>query len=161
MKERELSKNIKIDIPVDLRTIYKSSTLKNFFALSTITYNVPSKDTKIEDIIKYVKKYLKDNLTEEQLSPRVNKMEGFEKLIAARLLPLIIKEIGINVIDLLYNPQFLRISFATFISWTGLSDKDTLIVFPIPSFNIIPSPILDFIVPPKLVPASVIPKCNG
>lgn len=99
MKERELSKNIKIDIPVDLRTIYKSSTLKNFFALSTITYKVPSKDTKIEDIIKYVKKYLKENLTEEQLSPRVNKMEGFEKLIAARLLPLIIKEIGINVID--------------------------------------------------------------
>ena len=95
MKERELSKNIKIDIPVDLRTIYKSSTLKNFFALSTITYKVPSKDTKIEDIIKYVKKYLKENLTEEQLSPRVNKMEGFEKLIAARLLPLIIKEIGI------------------------------------------------------------------
>ena len=99
MKTRELSKNIKIDIPVDLRNHYKSATLKNFFAIAALTYQVPSKDTTIEEIIKYVKKYLKDNLTEKRLSPRVNKMERFEKLIAARLLPLLIKEIGINIID--------------------------------------------------------------
>ncbi len=99
MKTRELSKNIKIDIPVDLRTIYKSSTLKNFFTLANIVYKVPSKNTSVEDIIKYVKNYLKENLIEEKLAPRINKMESFEKLMAARLLPLLIKEIGINVID--------------------------------------------------------------
>ena len=99
MKTRELDKSIKIDIPVDLRTIYKSSTLKNFFTLSNIIYKVPNKDVTIEEIIKYVKNYLKENLTEKKLAPRVNKMESFEKLIAARLLPLLIEEIGIYVID--------------------------------------------------------------
>ena len=100
MKTRELTKNIKIDIPVDLRTFYKSSTLKNFFALASLTYKVPSHDTTIEEIIMYVKEYLKENLTEEKLAYRVNQMESFEKLIAARLLPLLVKEIGINIIDI-------------------------------------------------------------
>lgn len=99
MKTRELTKNIKIDLPVDLRTIYKSSTLKNFFALANIVYQVPSKNTTIEEIIEYVKEYLNDLLTEEKLAPRINKMESFEKLLAARLIPLLIKEIGINIID--------------------------------------------------------------
>ena len=61
----------------------------------------------------------------------------------------------------LYNPQFFNISFATFISAIGLSDKDTLIVSPIPSLKSTPKPILDLIVPEKAVPASVIPICNG
>lgn len=41
----------------------------------------------------------------------------------------------ISVGDFLYNLQFLRISFATFISSAGSSDNDTLRVFPIPSLK--------------------------
>lgn len=44
----------------------------------------------------------------------------------------------ISVGDFLYNPQFLRISFATFISFTGSSDNDTLRVSPIPSLRSTP-----------------------
>ena len=61
----------------------------------------------------------------------------------------------------LYKLQSFSISFATFISFTGSSDSDTLNVSPIPSLNNIPSPILDFTVPLNSVPASVIPKCSG
>ena len=99
MKTRELEKNIKIDIPVDLRNYYKSYTLKNFFALANIIYKVPNKKVNIEEIIKCVKKELKASLSEEKLAPRINKMESFEKLMAARLIPLLIKEVGINIID--------------------------------------------------------------
>ena len=53
----------------------------------------------IEEIIKCVKKELKASLSEEKLAPRINKMESFEKLMAARLIPLLIKEVGINIID--------------------------------------------------------------
>ena len=51
--------------------------------------------------------------------------------------------------------------FATLISSTGSSLSDTRIVFPIPSYNKVPIPKLDLIVPPSLVPASVTPICNG
>ena len=67
----------------------------------------------------------------------------------------------VNFIELLYKLQSFRISLATFISSIGLSDNDTLIVLPIPFRNIIPRPMLDFIVPLNFVPASVIPRCKG
>ena len=58
----------------------------------------------------------------------------------------------------LYKPQSFNISFATFISSTGSSDKEILNVSPIPCLNKTPKPILDFTVPLNAVPASVIPK---
>ena len=54
-----------------------------------------------------------------------------------------------------------NISFPTWISFTGSSDNETLIVSPIPSNNNAPNPIEDLIVPGKKLPASVIPICNG
>ena len=66
-----------------------------------------------------------------------------------------------NVGEFLYKLQSFKISLATFISFIGSSESDTLSVSPIPSLSKIPSPMLDFIVPLNSVPASVIPKCNG
>ena len=44
----------------------------------------------------------------------------------------------INVGELGFNPQYFSISFATFISFIGSADNDTLIVLPIPSLNKFP-----------------------
>ena len=55
------------------------------------------------------------------------------------------------------SPSVLSISFADFTSSSGLPVSDTLIVSPIPWFNIRPRPIADFILPLINVPASVIP----
>ena len=68
--------------------------------------------------------------------------------------------------DIIFTPLFLRfkdfkISFPTLISSTGSSDRDTLIVSPIPSNSNVPSPIEDLILPGMKLPASVIPKCSG
>ena len=68
--------------------------------------------------------------------------------------------------DIIFNPDFLiprafNISIPTFISLTGFSDNDTLIVSPMPSFRRLPIPMEDFTVPPIRLPASVIPKCRG
>ena len=68
---------------------------------------------------------------------------------------------AINVGESLYKLQSFNISFTTFISFIGSSDKDTLTVSPIPFLNKYPKPILDFTVPLNSVPASVTPKCNG
>ena len=61
----------------------------------------------------------------------------------------------------LINPNSLSNVFATLISSTGWSLKETRIVFPIPWYNKVPIPKEDLIVPPSFVPASVTPKWRG
>ena len=68
--------------------------------------------------------------------------------------------------DIIEIPDFLifndfKISIPTFISLTGSSHKETLIVSPIPSYNNNPIPIEDLIVPENSPPASVMPRCKG
>ena len=65
--------------------------------------------------------------------------------------------------DIILTPLSLKfndfkISFPTLISSTGSSDRETLIVSPIPSNNRFPKPIEDFMLPGIKLPASVIPK---
>ena len=54
-----------------------------------------------------------------------------------------------------------NISFPILTSSTGLSDKEILIVSPIPSKSNVPSPIEDLILPDIKPPAYVIPKWRG
>ena len=68
--------------------------------------------------------------------------------------------------EIIVNPDFLipkafKISMPTLTSFIGSSDKDTLIVSPIPSLRRLPIPMDDFTVPVIRLPASVIPKCKG
>ena len=53
------------------------------------------------------------------------------------------------------------ISLPILTSSTGLSDKEILIVSPIPSKSNVPNPIEDLTLPGIKPPASVIPRCNG
>lgn len=57
--------------------------------------------------------------------------------------------------------KFFKISLAALISSSGSSVKDTLIVLPIPKFNILLIPIELLINPEKAVPDSVIPIWRG
>ena len=65
--------------------------------------------------------------------------------------------------EIILTPRFFKfndfnISLPIFISFTGSSDSETLIVSPIPSNNKLPEPIADFILPDTKLPASVIPR---
>ena len=59
------------------------------------------------------------------------------------------------------SPKLFNISNPALTSSTGFSVRETLIVSPIPSANNVPSPTEDLISPPRIVPASVTPRCNG
>ena len=61
----------------------------------------------------------------------------------------------------LRKPNDFNISFPIVISLTGSSDKEILIVSPIPFINNDPIPIDDFILPGIRLPASVIPRWSG
>ena len=99
LKLSELKQYIKIDIPVDLRTYFKSSSSMNFFGLTTIAYQFNSKDDELKDIIIEVNKQLKDNLKKEKLIERVNLMVSFEKNWLCKFIPIFFKDLFLTVVD--------------------------------------------------------------
>ena len=68
--------------------------------------------------------------------------------------------------EIIFTPLFLKfkdlsISFPIVTSLTGSSERDILMVSPMPSLRRIPKPIEDLILPDIKLPASVIPKWSG
>ncbi|ABR47713.1 conserved hypothetical protein [Alkaliphilus metalliredigens QYMF] len=94
-KHRKILEPITIGIPVNLRGIFPSKTLRNFFAgVSVSVYVLP--ETKFEDIVKEVTRQMKENITKEGLSFVIAKNIRYEKMLGARFVPLFIKNRLIN-----------------------------------------------------------------
>lgn len=101
MKETDYGRVIKIDVPVDLRQFFKSSTSRNFFGVTSVSYKFISKGYNFDDIINSVSIQLKKNVTIEKLKLRMNKMIALEKNIFARFTPIFIKDIVLKIADLI------------------------------------------------------------
>ena len=98
-KVRDYNKLIKIEIPVDLRGFYNSKSLKNFFGLISVDFRPSKGNLEFKDIIRVVHDEMKNRITIDNLESRTNKMVSFQKLIAARMLPLALKEVGMRAIE--------------------------------------------------------------
>lgn len=96
---RDMDKIIKIDIPVDLRTYFKSTSCKNFFGIATATYKFESKEDSLDKIITSVNKQFKKNINADKLIQRANLMVSFEKNVFCRFIPIYIKDFVLKVID--------------------------------------------------------------
>ena len=96
---RDMDKTIKIDIPVDLRTYFKSTSSKNFFGLTSALYKFENKEDSLEKIIDSVNKQFKKNINADKLMQRANFMVSFEKNVFCRFVPIYIKDIVLKVID--------------------------------------------------------------
>lgn len=99
MNKRDYNKLIKIDIPVDLRTFNNSESSKNYFGLASIDFRPIKGNINFEDIIMVVKNEFKERINIEKLEERVNTMVNYQKLIAARVIPLFIKDIFMIITD--------------------------------------------------------------
>ncbi len=99
LKLSELNRYIKIDLPVDLRPYFNSTTSMNFFALTTISYKFNQKDDSITNIIDNVNKQFKEKITAEKLSERVNLLVSLEKNWLCRIVPIFIKEPVLRLFD--------------------------------------------------------------
>ena len=95
MSLKDENKYIYIDIPVNLRKYFKSQTARNFFSVLKLKYNGSNN---LEEIIKYVDKYLKNELKKENLFKTMNKFASFEHNFLIRLIPLFIKNIVLKTI---------------------------------------------------------------
>lgn len=83
---------IRMDAPVDLRAIFGSETLRNFFGLAFISYTPGSSDAPLEDIAHLVQTQLKTGTEPEVLKRRMNRMLKIEKNPFISHAPLFLKD---------------------------------------------------------------------
>jgi NRPS condensation-like uncharacterized protein len=125
-----------INLPVNLRNIFKSETMYNFFVSVT-----PSIDPRIgffseEDIIKHVQNYLNIEIDHRYVGKMIKRNINIEKNILIRIMPLFIKEfIG----PIVYNLWGER-GYTSGISNLGKLEFPPEIEEHIESVNIIPPP---------------------
>lgn len=99
MPRRDRNRAIRIDIPVDLRQFFESTTTKNFFGLAFVSYTPGDKDEPVEAVAAHVHAQLKAATEAEQLKYRMNRMIALEKNPLLRLAPLFVKDIILDIAD--------------------------------------------------------------
>ena len=92
MPRRERSRAIRMDVPVDLRQFFKSTTVKNFFGLAFVSYVPSDEDEPVETVARIVQDQLKTATQAEELKSRMNRMIALEKNPLLRLAPLFAKD---------------------------------------------------------------------
>lgn len=86
-----------LSIPVNLRRFFNSETARNFFGVINVNYNFSDYNGDINNVIIYLQKNFKDNLTPEQLSQRINLLSSLEHNFLLRIIPLKIKDIILRI----------------------------------------------------------------
>ena len=112
MKQLDKGKYIKIDLPVDLRSYFRSESSRNFFGLTYLSYKFNGEVDDIEKIIKVVNEEMTEKIKKENISKRMNKMVYFQKNFAIRAIPIFIKDIFLKTLN----------EFTSNISTTSLSN---------------------------------------
>lgn len=87
-------KMIGLDIPVNLRKYFESSSLRNFFAILNVKYKNISE---LKDFIDYTDRFLKEQLKPKELKKRMNALIAVEKNIGIRFVPLFLKNIVLKI----------------------------------------------------------------
>lgn len=99
MPQRDRHRAIRMDVPVDLRRFFKSTTVKNFFGLAFVSYVPGDEDLSVKEVAKLVHDQLKTATQAEELKSRMNRMIALEKNPLLRLAPLFVKDFLLELAD--------------------------------------------------------------
>jgi len=97
MSVAELKKPVVVSVPVNLRKYFESSSMRNFFGVIFIDYDFSKMSHELKDITEYVDAFLKKELDKDKIKLRMNALIGVEKNIFIRAVPLLIKNIVLNI----------------------------------------------------------------
>lgn len=97
MEPRDTKKAVRIMVPVNLRSYFPSATVRNFFGLIPVTYDRRRQGDRLEDVIAAVSESFRQELTREKLEQMIAGQVSLEKHMAARAVPLFIKDLGMEL----------------------------------------------------------------
>lgn len=81
-----------VQVPINLRQFFASLTARNFFSTMNISYHFGKESQDIENVIKSVAKAFKDEVREENVNERLNRLMALERNPFARAVPLPLKD---------------------------------------------------------------------
>ena len=95
---RKKRKYIKLLIPVNLRSLFPSQTLRNFAMYTTPELDPRLGDYSFEEVCKLVHHHMGLDITPKKMSRRIAANVSSERLLAVRLMPLFLKNIIMKAI---------------------------------------------------------------
>ena len=95
---RRLQKPVKILLPVDLRRIFGSKTLRNFSLYITPGIDPRMGDWEFEEVCKSVHHQMGYGITKKEMTARMTKNVNSEKAFILRVMPLFIKNIAMKMV---------------------------------------------------------------
>lgn len=90
LQYRAYHEEIKIAVPVNLRSLFPSNTLRNFFGVVNVGMTV-TKTTDLQEIISEVSRQLREKVQKENLQQSINDRVKWQTKLTARFIPLPIK----------------------------------------------------------------------
>lgn len=92
-QKSKMLKPIVLNVPVNLRKLFPSNTLNNFFISLTPTIDPRLGDYTLDEIIKYIKNYMDMNINKKYISRYISRNVKNEKHFLLRSIPLPIKNL--------------------------------------------------------------------
>ncbi len=113
IRKRFDGKNIVICMPINLRKIFTSISLKNFFGIANILIET-KKELTFEDIVKTVDMEMKSKINKERLENFIYENRKLENNIFIRFMPLFLKKFAVNLAFELFEDKIKTMTVSNF-----------------------------------------------
>ncbi|QNU66838.1 hypothetical protein EHE19_018745 [Ruminiclostridium herbifermentans] len=97
LNEQTSKKPIQVNIPVNLRQFFNSTTEMNFFSYINVGIKSTKSNYTFDEMLDIVSKQFKEQLTKENLSHTISGNVSTEKNIFVRFSPLVLKQLGVKI----------------------------------------------------------------
>lgn len=98
---------LKVSVPVNLRPLYGSRTVRNFSSYVNLGVDVKDGYYSFPELVKSVKEQKAHDMQQERLESKIAANVALEEMLLVRLLPLKIKHPIIDLINLLHGDRFI------------------------------------------------------
>ena len=98
LKGEDVTPFIGVNLPINLRSMFKSETLANFFAVTAINYNPTGRRVDFDDILKVVSEQIDDQIVKEKLEEKISYNVSNEKKWYLKIVPLVIKKLALKLV---------------------------------------------------------------
>ena len=97
---------LKVSVPVNLRPIYRSRTLRNFASYVNIGFDAAYGERSFRRIVSHVKAQKAHDMLTENLETKIAANVELEEMLLVRCLPLLLKHPIIDIINLLHGDRY-------------------------------------------------------
>lgn len=140
-KRRRYEERIVLNVPINLRKLFPSVSMRNFFISLTPYIDMRLGDYTREELISYIRKYMSLYIDKKNILQYIKRNVANEHKLIVKIVPLFIKNIAIK---LAYNYKLGESSYTSSISNMGLVKfKDSRIDEYIKSIHFYPPPSRD------------------